>query len=118
MSAEIVVTTWKVADLRAFHLQDEYFGLRSEEELQELEAAINRSGMDPLDIVVKEEDDSAEGAIGIILAGHQRWHLAKYKCKRYREEVPVRIRYDLMAKGPEAIEQYFLDSNTANRRLS
>lgn len=104
--SEPVLERWPVEKLRKHSLQDPYFGKRSDEDLQELAEAIRRNGMTAIDVLPD----------GTVLSGHQRWYIARYILKW--TDVPVNVRYDLLAKGQEACDQYFLHANMLNREPS
>ena len=61
---------WKDSNLKSFHLQDEFFGLRSEEELQELDEAIERNGMGALDIIIE-----AQRGVLVAAEGNTAWFI-------------------------------------------
>ncbi len=97
---------WDVERLKVNPLQRKYFRTRTPEELAELAQMILRNFMEPIDIL----------PCGTILCGHQRRLVALHYL--HWPKVPVRIRYDLEAAGPQAWELFFLEHNRASRQLT
>lgn len=97
---------WHVSRLKVNREQRKNFRARTEQEMDELEAAVRQNFLEPLDVLPD----------GTILAGHQRLQLAIERLKL--KTIPVRIRFDLEAQGPEACQLFFLMNNLVGRQLS
>ena len=103
------LTCWPIDRFKIHPDQSRYFRWDSGLALEELADDIRRNGLrEPIDVL----DD------GVMLAGHRRWKAILTYLQDMHAAVPVKIRHDLIAQGPAAIERYFLESNLNRRQLT
>ena len=104
---EAKIEEWDISALHFNPLQKKFFESVGKEALKVLAEDIDANGLqEPIEI------DSR----GMIIAGHMRWMAIAFHLKWLK--VTVKVRYDLEARGPAAIERRFLESNLNRRQLS